>query len=230
MNMKSLYITSLICICSLLNLNSQEVPRLAVGLNVSNNIVNFIYENYEYNGGFCIEPIVTYKLSEVLNFKSVFGYSRISSKHNYNEFQDLNYINEGAYIKAGLYINFRRSSETFNNCVGIQLFYSHFTDKGNYRIKGDYFGDYTGNFLVRNQKALFLEPSFNFFLLRKKHISIMIDLGIPIGIYGSINSGYPNYFIPGFGNVSQSQDYAVLNSYLTLSHINFYVVFPLGNK
>lgn len=204
MKCKYLAISLLIFIFDLLN--SQSIDKMVIGTNLSNNLVNMGIGKYE-NGGYAIELNYLYKLTPILDLKFFSGYTKTSSNirigNNLYISQKIQDINKGWYLKAGVLSGFSRKSELLHSNLGLLLFYSHFNQRANFSIHGNYFGDYHGHFKQLNQWALFIEPYYENILYETEKFSLSFSLNYPIRLFSGIDSNYPVYFIPGYGNYNK---------------------------
>jgi hypothetical protein len=222
--MRYLYTTSLFIWLLNTAATAQEESKLGLGLNASSNIINLANNYYSYNGGICIEPIVIYKLPNRFKLRTTLGYTNVSNQHDVTDYQKIRYINEGFYIKMGITRDFRHNNKLLTSSYGLNLVYTHFNERGNYLIRGNYFGDYYSNYSVKGQKAFLLEPNLDLYLLNTKYIGIFANISVPIGIVNSIKTEYPHYYIPGFG-----YSYKIFSKeYFVSLWTAIYVIFPLN--
>jgi hypothetical protein len=209
-------------------LKAQTEQNIGFGINLSKNITNLALGNYKYDRGICIEPVLLYRINDLINVKSTSGYSRLSRQHillnTNNAYQEINFINKGVYIKTGIYSSFKAQKKLFYNSIGLSLAYSQFNESGNYTIKGAYFGDLKEEYKVKGQKILFLESSLDLYVYQNKHIAILTSFNLPIPIYSSIDNDYPNYYIPGYGE--RIMDHLPSINYI-ISRFEIYIMIPL---
>ncbi len=205
---------------------SQITQRWALGFNLSENIVNWYLFNYKNGKGYHFEPSVYYKISELLYVKGSVGFSKISSVHTLSE-TDVEYLNKGSYIRIGLLSGFSKSKELVPNALGISVFYCNYNEVGDFRIKGPYFSDYTSKYSFSNQEALIIEPTAEILALKLKHFLFTCSITYPIIVYNSIQSDYPNFFIPGYGTFYTGKlfDWGYM-----LYRFDFTIVVPINRK
>jgi hypothetical protein len=229
--MRLIYTISLLSFFIFPASKAQSEPRLAIGVNMSNNLVNLLLGNYNYAGGYCFEPLLLYKINDYINFKSVVGYSKISNRHTLINtsaaYQELNYINKGGYIKMGIFTRFKPKKKLFCSSFGLSLVYSQFNESGNYTIHGNYFGDLRVDFKVSAQRILFIEPGIDIYLFQNNYFALLTSFKFPIGISYSIRNEFPNYYIPGFGERSDSQAFNFNSIYY---RFDFYILIPIRLK
>jgi hypothetical protein len=225
------YIISIICLIIGPALKAQTGENLAIGVNITNNITNLALGNYRYDGGICIEPVFLYKFNEFMNFKAIAGYSKISSEHTlietYYSNQKLNYINKGAYVKAGIFTGFKKNNKLFYHSFGLSLIYSQFNESGNYTIRGDYFGDLNDNYVVKGQKILFLEPCLDLYIYQNNYFAVLTSIRFPLPLFRSINTDFPNYYIPGYGERATSN---LGNINYLYYRFDFFILIPLKRQ
>ena len=101
-----------------LSVKAQDSLKVAVGINYSSSVINFLMGNFGYDGGICLEPVFLYSINDFLISKTVVGYSKISKSYtlldNTDRDQELDYINKGAYIKTGVYAGYRANPGIFH--------------------------------------------------------------------------------------------------------------------
>lgn len=228
--MKLHYIVSTFCLCLVQTLVAQDEQNFGIGINISNNLLNLGLGNYKYGGGFCIEPVFLYKLNDHLDLKAIVGYSKTSNQfdliNNSPSLQTLDYLNEGIYIKTGVFTGFKSNSELFHHSFGVSFFYSQFNETGDLTIKGSYFGDYKNEFKNNGQKVFFIEPSVDLILYHNKYFSFSTNINIPIKIYSSIKQNFYNYYIPGYGERTIDYKFNLQN---ILYRVQFYFIVPIDN-
>jgi hypothetical protein len=228
--MKLFYIVSIFFAGLFYNLQAQDTLNFGIGINVSNNLINLGLGNYKYGGGFCVEPVILFKVNDYLDLKTIVGYSKTSNQYylinNSPSEQTLDYLNEGLYIKVGLFTGFKPKSELFHHSFGVSLFYTQFNETGDLTIKGNYFGDYKNEFKNTGQKILFFEPSVDLVIYQNKYFSFSTNINIPIKIYTSIQQNLYNYYIPGYGAKMTDHKFNLQNLFY---RVQFYIVVPIEN-
>ena len=211
--MRSICLINFLFFCVLFTKTfAQDSTKISIGVNISNNITNYFLGNYRLNGGFCIEPVVQVKLNKYLRTRIVLGYSKNGINKELvnvseNNHQQLNYFNQGYYVKLGVFSSFSRRSSVFFDAIGLSFSYSNFSQRGDLTIEGKYFGDYKNSINATNQQALFVEPSLDLLVFQHKYFTISSNINFPIPIYRKLTNEIPNYYIPGYGDTPNNQLY-----------------------
>ncbi len=228
--MRSIWLFSFIVLSLFFSsLRAQDSTKISVGVNISNNITNYLLGNYALNGGFCFEPVVQVKLNQYLRTRIVYGYSKNGINRDLvnvsdNNNQQLIYFNQGYYGKLGLFASFSKQSSVFFDAIGLSLSYSNFSQQGDLTIKGQYFGDYKTTFRNDNQQVIFIEPSLDLLVFQHKHFTISSNINFPLPIYSNISNDLPNYYIPGYGDTPSNQFFRPV-----WYRFEFYVNVPIKN-
>ena len=190
---------------------AQDSCRLAVGINLINNVTYLLTSNYKYNGGFAIEPVLNVKCNDYFKSRTVVGYTKTSGIYEVGDLlfsnQKTNYQNSGFYVKSGMFTNFTKEKGLFHNAIGLSLLYSNYKQSGDFVIYGNYFGNYIGTYHNRNQQVLAIEPSLDLSIFEHKYFIINANINFPIVFYSKTNDDSPNYFIPGIGRTQQRSFY-----------------------
>jgi hypothetical protein len=210
---------------------AQDDAKFSIGINITNNIYNLAFKNYHDNIGYSIDPVAMYSLNNRTYIKTELGISKTSSENNLSilrpDYQKIDYINKGFYTRIGVYYDIAQEHTFFRNAFGLNLVYSKFDEYNTFTIKGNNFGDYTGSYNVLNNQLLFIEPSFDIILFKKKYFKILFSSSFPFLVYKNFEKKYPTFYIPGIGNTNETKLY---NLKVWAYHFNFKILFPIAHK
>lgn len=224
LKLRRYFISAIVFCLTVLSSSAQENHKIAVGIDVSKNLSNWALSNYALKKGVAVESVMLYKLNKDFNYKLSLGYSATSQKIKLNDFQDLDYINKGFYIKNGIFFSTGVSDSVAKNVIGLNIVFSGFNELGSCTIHGNYFGDIVQKYTNDNLIAVALEPNFDEVLLKYKRFAMMVNYRMTFVVYSNIHAAYPTYFIPGIGN---PLFYSFSDSHYFSIGINLFFIYSL---
>jgi hypothetical protein len=150
-----------------------------------------------FQSGYTIEPSLIYKTKQDFLIDLAGGYTSINKD---NLYQNIQYTNEGSYLKLG-----GRKVFGKNFSAGLSVGYTSFTEKGVITYKGNLFPDVILN-KDQTNAFIFMEPTIAYQVLISSHFYLIIQFRTSLGLSKMKQPAFPVYSAPGFGQFFTSTD------------------------
>ncbi len=171
---------------------SQNVSEsLSIGIDLFRSLPTY------FQSGYTIEPSLIFKTKQNFLIDLAGGYTSINKD---NLYQNIQYANEGKYVKLGGRKVFGR-----NFSVGLSMGYTSFSENGVITYKGNLFPDVILN-KDQTNAFIFMEPTIAYQVLVSSHFSLIIQFRTSLGFSKMKQPAFPVYSAPGFGQFFASTD------------------------
>lgn len=171
---------------------SQNVSEsLSIGIDLFRSLPTY------FQSGYTIEPSLIYKTKQDFLIDLAGGYTSINKD---NLYQNIQYANEGKYVKLG-----GRKIFGKNFSVGLSVGYTSFTEKGMITYKGNLFPDVVLNKDQMNA-FIFMEPIIAYQIPISSRFYLITQFRISLGLSKMNQPAFPVYSAPGFGQFFTSTD------------------------
>ncbi|MFW5886249.1 MAG: hypothetical protein ACOCUL_00695 [Bacteroidota bacterium] len=178
----------------------QEKPPSWIGLDLLKNVpVSLRAARSKQFLKIIVEPVVMIPLGKKALFNLGMGYANIKK---YPVYKNLDYHNEGVYLKGGMGYPIKHSSSGFILTMGLNLAYTIFHESGDFVFESNYFRDYRVKMTSKKVQAHGIEIYLSQILplTGKWHLNFEERLNFFNMNYEKIND-IPVYFVPGFGSI-----------------------------
>jgi hypothetical protein len=150
--------------------------------------------------GFVIEPIYQYNTTKDFYIDAHIGYSSFTIDSIY---YNMSSAVSDPFFKAGFGFN-ENNSKLFSLQAGIDFVFTFYKQSGSFVIPGNYFGNYKETIEQNSLIYYSLAPSLKGNLKITPAINIQLGVEYAFLLNYEEDLSYPEYYIPGFGRINNS--------------------------
>jgi hypothetical protein len=178
--------------------DSLSTPKqIYIGLDVSKTIGHLCFSRGAYEVPIGIEMQGYVRLYKPFVLRGIVGYDRVSVKE---PAPNISYYSSGAYCMLGMGVE--TSVEDVSLSFSALGSISSARERGDIRIKGDYFPDYTTSYSRSGYVTAFVCSADLLYPFGNRY-GVMLSARVGFNLSNDFDSAeWPNYFVPGLGVVN----------------------------